>query len=106
VLKEKGIEGRFYGRNILHFYLGSADFEPADDTLPPTKDVGRLMQRQNLPVLNQLTLHLLQRGVACLRSNIWILSSAHTKEDIDHVIEALADSFDAMVTEGTLKPTS
>jgi len=106
MLQEKGIEGRFYGRNIIHFYLGSADFEPVDDTLPSTKDVDRLMQRQNLPVLNQLTLHLLQRGVACMQSNLWILSSAHTKEDIDHAIEALADSFDALVAEGILKPAS
>jgi len=106
VLKEKGIEGRFYGRNILHFYLGPADFEPTDDTLPPTKDADKLMQRQNMSVLNRLTLHLLQRGVACLRANLWIMSSAHTKEDVDHAIEALADSFDAMVIEGTLEPTS
>lgn len=106
VLTEKGIEGRFYGRNIIHLYLGPADFEPTDDTLPPTKDIDRLMQRQNLPVLNQLTLHLLQRGVACLRSNLWVMSSAHTKEDIDYTIEALTGSFDALVAEGTLKPAS
>ena len=103
VLKEKGIEGRFYGRNIIHLYLGPADFEPADDTLPPTKDVGRLMQHQNQPILSQLMLHLLQRGMACMQSNLWIMSSTHTKEDIDHAIEALADSFDALVAEGTLK---
>lgn len=106
VLKEKGIEGRFYGRNILYLYLGPADFEPADDTLPPTKDVEKLVQRQNQPIINQLMLHLLQRGVACLRASLWIMSSVHTKEDIDHAIEALADSFDALVAEGTLKPAS
>jgi len=103
VLKEKGIEGRFYGRNIIHFYLGPADFEPADDTLPPTKDVERLMQRKNQLILSQLMLHLLQRGVACQALILWVMSSAHTKEDIDHTIEALADSFDALVAEGTLK---
>ena len=106
VLKEKGIEGRFYGRNIIHLYFDPADFEPADDTLPPTKDVGRLMQRQNQPILSQLMLHLLQRGIAGMQSNLWIMSSAHTKEDIDQTIEALADSFDALVAEGTLKPAS
>jgi glutamate-1-semialdehyde 2,1-aminomutase len=106
VLKEKGIEGRFYGRNIIHLYLGPADFEPADGTLPPTKDIEKLMQRQNQPILDQLMLHLLQRGVTCLRSSLWIMSSAHTKEDIDRAIEALADSFDALVAEGTLKPAA
>ena len=106
VLKEKGIEGRFYGRNIVHFYLGPADSEPADDTLPPTKDIEKLMQRQNQPILSQLMLHLLQRGVTGLRSSLWIMSSAHTKDDIDRAIEALAGSFDALVAEGTLKSAS
>ena len=104
VLKEKGIEGRFYGRNIIHLYLGPVDFEPADDTLPPTKDVERLMQRQHQPILSQLMLHLLQCGVACFSSVTCVMSSAHTKEDIDYTAKALADSFDALVAEGTLKP--
>ncbi|MFC1985138.1 aspartate aminotransferase family protein [Chloroflexota bacterium] len=102
LLEEKGIDGRFYGRNIIQFYIGPADFEPADDTLPPTKDVDRLMNRQYQPVLNRLRLHLLQRGVACQR-NIFIMSSAHTKEDINYTIEALADSLDAISGEGLLR---
>ncbi len=60
------------------------------------------MQHQNQTILSQLMLHLLQRGMACMQANMWIMASAHTKEDIDHAIEALADSFDALVAEGTL----
>ena len=106
VLKEKGIEGRFYGRNIVHLYLGPADFEPADDTLPPTKDFGKLMSTKSQPILTQLALHQLQGGVTPHRLNLWIMSSAHTKEDIDGTIEVLTDSFDALITEGILKAAS
>jgi glutamate-1-semialdehyde 2,1-aminomutase len=106
VLKEKGIEGRFYGRSVAHFYLGPADFEPVDNTLPPTKDIDKLMNVKSHAILDHLTVHLLQRGVACIRSNLWIMSSAHTKEDVDQTIKALTDSFDALVAEGTLAPAS
>jgi glutamate-1-semialdehyde 2,1-aminomutase len=106
VLKEKGIEGRFYGRNIVHLYLGPADFEPADDTLPPTKDFNKLMSTRNQPTLTQLALHQLQCGVTPHRFNLWIMSSAHTKEDIDRTVKVLTDSFDTLVAEGTLKTTA
>jgi len=32
----------------------------------------------------------------------FILSSAHTKEDIDQTVKAFGDSLDAMVVEGNL----
>lgn len=102
-LKEKGIEGHFYGRSIIHFYVGPPDFEPANDALPPTRAVDKLMNSKHLPMLSRLTLHLLQRGVATMRSSLWNMSSAHSKEDIDRTIEALADSFDALLAEGLLK---
>ena len=106
VLREKGIQGCFYGRNMIHFYLGPADFEPADDTLPTTRDIDRLLNSKTQPILAQLMLHLLQRGVACQRANLWAMSSAHTKEDIDLTTKILADSFDALIAEGILKPAS
>ncbi len=104
VLKDKGIEGCFYGRNLIHLYLGPADFEPADDTLPPTKDPDRLMNRKYQPILSRLALNLLQRGVAPHGLSLCIMSSAHTREDIDLTIEALNDSLDSLITEGMLKP--
>jgi len=33
---------------------------------------------------------------------LFILSAAHTKEDIDQTIHAFGDSLDAMIAEGTL----
>ncbi len=93
-LKERGINACLYGRSIVHIYLGPFDYEPSDDTLPPTKDVGKLTARS--PAKQRLCLHLLQRGVATMGGRMFILSAAHTEEDIDQTVKALCDSFDAM----------
>ncbi len=93
-LKERGINVCLYGRSIVHIYLGPLDYEPSDDTLPPTKDVDKLMARS--PAKQRLCLHLLQRGVATMGGRMFILSAAHTEEDIDQTVKALCDSFDAM----------
>ena len=100
VIKERGISGRLYGRSIVHLYLGPIDYEPSDDTMPPTRDVSKLMAEA--PTKAQLCLHLLHRGVATMIGRFFILSSAHTKEDIDQTVKAFGDSLDAMVKEGTL----
>jgi len=99
-LKERGINGRLYGRSIVHLYLGPIDYEPSDDTLPPTKDVGKLMGGG--PTKTRLGLHLLHRGVATMVARLFIFSSAHTEEDVDQTVQALGDSCDAMIAEGTL----
>ncbi|MCD6299666.1 MAG: aminotransferase class III-fold pyridoxal phosphate-dependent enzyme [Dehalococcoidales bacterium] len=100
VLKERGINGRLYGRSIVHFYLGPVDYEPADDTMPPTKDVSKLVAGASTK--SRLCLHLLHRGVATLGGRMFILSTAHTEEDIDQTVKALSDSLIAMIEEGTL----
>jgi len=100
VLKERGINGRFYGRTIAHFYLGPIDYEPSNDTLPPTKDIDKLTA--GAPTKQRLCLHLLQRGVATMGARFFVLSAAHTEEDIDQTVKAFGDSLDAMIAEGTL----
>jgi len=102
VLKEKAINGRLYSRTIVHLYLGPIDYEPSDDTMPPTKDIGKIMDPARLPVRARLCLHLLQRGIATMNGEIFILSAAHSKEDIDQTVQALSDSLDAMIAEGTI----
>jgi glutamate-1-semialdehyde 2,1-aminomutase len=104
VLKEKAINGRLYSRTIVHLYLGPIDYEPSDDTMPPTKDIGKIMDPARLPVRARLCLHLLQRGIATMNGEIFILSAAHSKEDIDQTVQALSDSLDAMIAEGTISP--
>ncbi|MFC1977811.1 aspartate aminotransferase family protein [Chloroflexota bacterium] len=103
-LKERGISGRLYGRSIVHLYLGPIDFEPPDDTLPPTRDTHKLMA--GTPTKMRLCLHLIHRGVSPHTPVCLILSAAHTEEDIDQTIKAFGDSLDAMVAEGTLDKAS
>ncbi|MBA7615846.1 Glutamate-1-semialdehyde 2,1-aminomutase [subsurface metagenome] len=102
VLKERNISGRLYSRSIVHLYLGPIDYEPSDDTIPPTKDFKKIMNPAMTAVKNELCLHLLQRGVATMGARLFILTMAHTKEDINQTIDALGDSLDAMVVEGNL----
>lgn len=40
-MKERGINGRLYGRSIVHIYLVPIDYEPSDNALASTKDVDK-----------------------------------------------------------------
>ena len=99
VLKERNINGRLYSRSIVHLYLGPIDYEPSDDTMPPTKDFKQIMNPAMTAVKNELCLHLLQRGVATMGARMFIMSAAHTKEDIDRTVEAFGSSLDDMTEE-------
>ncbi len=99
-LKERGINGRLYSRSIVHVYIGPIDYEPSNDTLPPTKDIYKLMTGTSMK--QRLCLYLLQRGVATMGGRFFILSAAHTEEDIDQTVKAFGDSLDAMIAEGIL----
>ncbi len=103
VLKERGISGRLYSRTMVHLYLGPLEFEPSDDTLPPTKDIKKIMNPAMLPVYSRLCLHLIQRGIAAFDRGLFVLSASHTREDIDQTVQAFSDSLDAMIAEGTLE---
>jgi len=100
VLQKQGISGRLYGRTIIHVYLGPIDYEPSDDTLPPSKDVQKLIGKGDAK--EKLCLHLLHRGVATMGGRLFVMSAAHTKEDIDRTAEALGASLDAMLADGEL----
>jgi glutamate-1-semialdehyde aminotransferase len=100
MFKEKGINGRYYGRSIVHLYLGPIDFEPADDFSPPTRDVRKIINPAATPIKTLLGLHLLQRGISTLNGRFFIMSAVHTKKDIDETMEGLASSLDDMKSEG------
>jgi glutamate-1-semialdehyde 2,1-aminomutase len=101
-LKERNVSGRLYSRTIVHLYLGPIEFEPPNDTMPPASDIRKIMNPEMEPIQNRLGLHLLQRGVATFGKGLFVLSAAHTTEDIDQTIDVLTDSLDAMIAEGTL----
>jgi len=102
VLKDRGIKGRLYCRTVVHFYLGPIDYEPSDDTAPPTKDIKKIMNQEVMPVRTRLGLHLLQRGIATMDARFFILSAVHSEQDIDQTMNAFADSLDAMLAEGSV----
>ena len=96
-----GFNARFYGRSIVHLYLGQLDHEPDDDTVAPAA-VGKLMARESAPLYQRLDLHLLQRGIATMRGEVFCLSAAHTEAHVDRTVAALEDSLTAMRHEGTI----
>jgi len=105
ILKERAISGRLFSRTIVHLYLGPIDYEPPDATMPPTNDIKKIMNPAMVPIRTRLGLHLLQRGIATMSGRFFILSAAHTEEDIDQTMEAYADSLDTMIAEGVLNIT-
>lgn len=105
ILKEKKVNGRLYGQTIIHLYLGPIDFEPDNEYSPPTKDVAKIVSKEMADIKTLLSLHLLHRGIATMGGRFFVLSAAHTKQDIDQTMEAFASSLDDMLAEGLL-PTS
>jgi len=104
VLKKRNISGRLYGRSVAHIYFGPIDYEPSDDTLPPTKDVKKIMDPEMANLRTQLCLHLLYHGIATLGGRFFVLSAAHTKEDINQTVEAFGLALDGLVAEGGVLP--
>lgn len=102
-LKERGINSRLYGRSIIHIYFGPLDYEPSNDTLPPTNDIKKLVNPALMSMREQLSLRMLQRGIATLVARAFVLSMSHSKEDIDQTVSVFIDSLNAMIAEGTFK---
>lgn len=98
MMAEMGVDGWLYGRSISHLYLGPIDFEPDDETLPPTNDIEKITAIN--PIRGRLDLHLLERGISTLMARMFVMSSEHTQEDVDQTISVLAESFEAMLKEG------
>ena len=95
------MSGRVYGRSVLHTYFGPMD-TPRDAESPNT-DFMKLVDPAVTKVTSRLDLHLLQRGIASLRGEVFMLSSVHTQEDIEKTITAFDQSIAAMLEEGTLR---
>jgi len=103
LLRKKKICGRLYGRSIVHLYLGPIDFEPSDDTLPPTKDPSKVFDPTFMAVKPRLDIEMIRRGVATMGGWMFILSAAHTEQDVDQTLAVLGDAVDALITEGRLE---
>lgn len=102
VFKDRKINARLYSRSIVHLYLGPIDYEPDNDIMPPTKDHKKILDSAMNPGRGRLSLHLLQSGIATSIAKYFAFSIAHTVDDINQTIKALADSIEAANKEGSL----
>jgi len=101
VLREKGIDGRLYGRTIIHTYFGPIEYQPDNEYSPPSKSVETIIGDSSTGALKSLLgLHLLQRGVATMGGRFFVLSAAHSEADADRTIGAFAEALDDMKHEG------
>ena len=102
-MKDAGISGRLYGRNIVHLHLGPIDYEPSDDTLPPTKDAQKLLGGG--AAKTELCLRLLQSGVATMGGRFFVMSAVHSEADVDQTLNTFISALKEMAAEGTV-PTA
>ena len=104
-LWDRGIDAKLYGTtSVVHVYLGPIDDTGrADPMSPPTAELARITDPLMAPVYKRLDLHLLQRGIATLRGEVFILSAAHTEADIDRTVAATVDAVAALQEEGALE---
>jgi glutamate-1-semialdehyde 2,1-aminomutase len=99
-LQEAGYNWRLYGRSIAHLYFGPVDFEVDGAGNPPTVDRSRLLAGSEEK--HRLGLYLLQHGIHSQQGRMFILSVAHTREDIDRTIDALIRAIGEAMAEGAI----
>jgi glutamate-1-semialdehyde 2,1-aminomutase len=101
-MQERGVSGAYYGKTMLHGYLGPRELEPASDMSPPTRDIQRLCNPDLVPIWARMSVHLLQRGVANMRGSLFVMSAAHTREDTEQTAAVFGEALDGMIAEGDL----
>jgi glutamate-1-semialdehyde 2,1-aminomutase len=101
-MQERGVSGAYYGKTMLHGYLGPREFEPASDMSPPTRNIERLCNPELAPIWARMSIHLLQRGVSNMRGSLFVMSAAHTREDTEQTAAVFGEALDGMIAEGSL----
>lgn len=99
-LQERGYNWRLYGRSIIHTYFGPVDFEVDGAGNPPTRDIKKMLGGSEEK--HRLGLYLLHHGVHTHQGRMFILSIAHTKEDIDKAVEALVKAIQDAMADGAI----
>ena len=99
-LQECGYNWRLYGRSIIHIYFGPVDFEADGAGNPPTKDIKKMLAGSEEK--HKLGVYLLHHNVHTHQGRLFILSIAHTKEDIDKTVNALLKAIGDAMTDGAI----
>lgn len=99
-LQRRGYNWRLYGRSIVHIYFGPVQFEVDSGGNPPTRDSALMLA--GAEEKHKLGMYLLHHGIHSQQGRMFILSTAHTREDIDRTIDALVQSIDEAMAEGAI----
>ncbi len=99
-LRRSNHNWRVYGRTILHIYFGTAEFEVDDLGSPPTKDMKKLLTGSDEK--RRLGVYLLHHGIHTHKGVAFILSAAHTKDDVDIAVDALLRAIRDAMADGTI----
>jgi glutamate-1-semialdehyde aminotransferase len=99
-LQESGYNWRLYGRSIIHTYFGPADFEVDDVGNSPTRDIKKMLAGSDEK--HKLGLYLLHHGIHTHQGRVFILSMAHTKDDIEKTVDALVQAIRDAVADGAI----
>ncbi len=99
-LRECGYNWRLYGRSIIHLYFGPVDFEVDDAGNPPTRDARKMLAGGEEK--QRLGLYLLQHGIHTHQGRMFILSIAHTKDDINRTVDALVKALGEAMADGSI----
>jgi len=99
-LQESGYNWRLYGRSIIHTYFGPLDFEVDDAGNPPTRDIKKMLAGGEEK--HKLGLYLLHHGIHTQQGRMFILSVAHTKDDIERTVDALVKAIRDAVADDAI----
>jgi len=99
-LQESGYNWRLYGRSIIHTYFGPLDFEVDDAGNPPTRDIKKMLAGSEEK--HKLGLYLLHHGIHTHQGRMFILSVAHTKDDIERTVDALVKAIRDAVADDAI----
>lgn len=99
-LQQRGYNWRLYGRSIIHTYFGAIDFEVDDDGNPPTGDIKKMLGGSEAK--HRLGLYLLHHLIHTHQGRMFILSLAHTREDIDKAVDALIKAICDAMADGAI----
>lgn len=99
-LQEQGYKWRLYGRSIIHTYFGTIDYEVDYAGNPPTSDIKKMLGGSREK--HMVGLYLLHHGIHTHQGRMFILSVAHTKEDIERAVDSLIKAIGEATADGVI----
>ena len=99
-LRERGYNWRLYGRSIIYSYFGPVELEVDDGENPPTGDSRKMLA--GAEEKHRIGVYLLQHGIHTHQGRMFILSVAHSREDVDRAVQALVAAIGEAMADGAI----